>query len=578
VNGLAGRIPLHGTLDELGLRVMFCGYIAEPAALCSRLGIDATPKPAHARLIAHAYRAWGRELQAHVLGEYAAVVYDPRDDVALLTHDALGLVPLYYVDGPDGLAFSTHLPDLVDAATSNALDDEYLADFLALGVVSTERTPYPSIRRLLPGQSLWWSNGTLRVLRTWNLADAPAVRCRDDAEYEERFRTLLGEAVRSASETTGSLWSDLSGGLDSSSVTSVAARSGRELTAFSVVSEEFPETDERRWMRAVVDQYALPWQQLRIEDMLPFARLPGEFVGEPTPSAINAEYHDREHELLTSAGATTLLTGHGGDAVLGAFPGSIATHLADPLFEGRPIAALRDVAAWRNGSGKNRSYSYWLLRSLVEPAVSHLRGRDIRASAYLPVQPWLEADYVRSAHLSARFHRRHAPRCRQPGRQQLWDALWTSVLSLNADAQRSRSYDVRYPLLHRPLVEFMCGIPWQQKLRPRCDRYLQRRALEGVLPEIVRRRASKAAGSRALCEGLRRSRDWFAYLTDDSLLARRGIVDSTRWRHAVRQAALGETHGDQFFLAGVAVEAFLRQLDEYRTARPHPRSRSVPAG
>jgi asparagine synthase (glutamine-hydrolysing) len=581
---VAGRLDRLATLEVAGAdsgdsapvecagcQVLVRGYVANRGELCTRLGLAGAEHPTDGELVAHAFRAWGRDLAAHVLGEYAAVVLDRHANSALLTHDSLGLAPLFYGIRGDSLVFSTRLADLVDRAASASLDDEYIADFLALGCLTTERTPYRSIKRLLPGRSVWWSGGRLSQLTGWDLAGAAPLRRRDDGEYEEEFRALLGDAVRGALATSGSLWSHLSGGLDSSTVTSMAATLGAPgLAAFSLVAPGLPDADERRWMRAVVDLYDLPWHQLDMETVLPFSRLPDDFLGEPTPSVVDAEQIHVRRELFGSHGVTTVLTGAGGDGALGAFHGPIATHLADRLFDGHPIAALRDVADWKRGSREHRSSSYWMLRSVLEPTVDHLRGRAILAGVKLPLQPWIEPGYASAMRLDERSGLRVAPRCRHPGRQRLWDSLWIESLAMGAVAQRAQPYDVRSPLLYRPLVEFMCGIPWEQKLRPRCDRYLQRRALEGVLPELVRRRTSKRDGSRALIEGLRRSPQWFEYLTDESLLARRGIAGGGEWRRAVQQAALGQTHGDQFFIAGVAVEVWLRQLQEHLRGAPDP--------
>ncbi len=586
MNEFAGRIDRAGRLAtdagtparHLGLDVLVHGALDDRTELGRRLGIDAARCAGDGELLAHAYRAWGRELQAQVVGQFAAVVVDPRAGTALLTHDALGLAPLFYAERGAELAFSTDLVGLIDSAAAAALDEEYLADYLALGFIKDERTPYRGIRRLLPGRSLWWADGRVRELRGWSLAGVAPVRCRDDGEYEERFRALLTAAVRAGLEGAGPVWSDCSGGLDSSSVTAVAAMlGGHELTAYSVVTPDYPESDERRWMRAVVERYELPWQQLDIATVLPFSRLPDEFAGEPSAAVIEVAQLRAQRELLAAHGVTTVLTGRGGDAVLGASPGPVATHLADPLFEGRPLAALRGVRAWQQESPERRSGAYWLLRSVVAPTVAHLRGESVRAGVRLPLQAWLQPDYVVRTGLRERVRRRLAPRCRQPGRQPLADSLWLAALATSSPLQRGQPFAVRAPLLYRPLVEFMCAIPWEQRLQPRCDRYLQRRALAGVLPELVRRRASKAGGSRPFIEGLRRSREWFGYLTDDPLLARHGIVDADRWRHAVRKAGLGETHGDQYFLAGVAVEAWLRQLAEHRRRLASTTPRREPA-
>jgi asparagine synthase (glutamine-hydrolysing) len=581
MNGFCGSLTRGGTLEvvagdgvsafeeHLGCRVLVWGYIADRTALSRRLQLHPSRRLSDGELLAHAFRMWGRDLQAHVCGEYAAVICDLRAKTGLLTHDALGLAPLFYARRSDSVAFATHLVDLIDAATSETLDDEYLADFLTFGVITSARTPYRSIRRLVPGQSLWWSDGQLREVQTWDLADVAPVWCRDDGEYEEQFRALLDAGVRAALDTVDSTWISLSGGLDSSSVACVAAQLGaRDLAAYSVVCPAWPEADEQRWMQAVVDRCGLRWHKVDVATILPFSRLPDEFYGEPTQAVIDEEELRVRNELVGSHGAAVMLTGHGGDTVLCASPGSIPTHLADPLFDGHPIDAVRAVMSWKNGSPERRSCSYWMLRALVEPTIDHLRARPFRRTEQQLLLPaWVKSDYASEMHLERRARHRLALPCRQPGRQALWDGLWFCGLATANVPQRRMTFESRNPLMYRPLVEFMCGVPWEQKLRPRCDRYLQRRALKGVLPELIRRRASKASGTAALVEGLRRSSDWLAYLCDSPMMAERGIVDADQWRHAVRQASVGQTHGDKFFLAGVAVETWLKQLSGYRARK-----------
>jgi len=577
VNIFSGRLTAFGTLaavlrpgcsitEFLGCQILVRGYLADRNALRRQLGLDPVGQLSDSEILAHAFRRWGQELQAHVNGEYAAVILDLSAGAALLTHDALGLMPLFFSHRNDGLSFATHLADLVDVATSDTLDAEYLADFLVFGGVTSERTPYPSVKRLLPGQSLWWSDGRLRQIRSWNLADVPPLRCRDDAEYEEQFRGLLHSGVQAALAPAGATCIALSGGLDSSSIACVAAGcQARDLVAYSIVCPGWPEVDEQRWMQAVVDRCNLSWEKVDMESVLPFAVLPSDFQGEPSQAAVDEKQIRTQEEVLASRGITIMLNGHGGDTVLGASTGAVPAHLADPLFDGKPITALRAVRHWKEDSQEQRSYFYWVVRTLLQPALDHLRARQVRgADRRSPVCPWIKRAYATEMRLEQRARQRLTPRCDHPGRQSLWNSLWTMSLAMNAALQRRTSFELRAPLLYRPLVEFMSGIPWEQKLQPRCDRYLQRRALKGVLPEIVRRRASKASGNPAIVEGLRRSRDWVAFLCDSPVMAEREIVDADQWRQAVRQASVGQTHGDRYFLACVVVEAWLKQLREYR--------------
>jgi hypothetical protein len=62
--------------------------------------------------------------------------------------------------------------------------------------------------------------------------------------------------------------------------------------------------------------------------------------------------------------------------------------------------------------------------------------------------------------------------------------------------------------------------------------------------------------------GLNRSPTWFELLTDDPLIARRGLVDREKWIEAVRRARVGYLEADRFFLAAASLEAWLGQLEE----------------
>ena len=211
-----------------------------------------------------------------------------------------------------------------------------------------------------------------------------------------------------------------------------------------------------------------------------------------------------------------------------------------------------------------RQLGYWLRRGLAEPGYNHLMRRRNRGDDPRALPPWIAADYRRAMRLESRETASWTPRCATPSRQLASDSLWRAG---GMTVPWPTGYVQRHPLLHRPLVEFMLGAPWEQKLRPRCDRYLQRRAMKGILPEIVRRRSSVATGTAALVEGLRQSREWRDYLCDSPQIAERGMADREKWREAVRQASVGHTHGDKHFVTTVAMEVWLKQMRELSIPR-----------
>jgi len=315
-------------------------------------------------------------------------------------------------------------------------------------------------------------------------------------------------------------------------------------------------------MRDVAEMHGVPWHRIDADECLPFSDLPGRFDAEPTVAVVERAYQRVEDACLRDHGVDVLMAGDGGDGVL-CSAGVPPRHLADSLYSLRPLRAAREIDRWRRASRQKRSTLYWFARHGLEPALDHLRGRSVRELRGYGVPAWIDPSYARERRLDRRAGVRHTTRCRTPGLQATWNGVWVMSTCAGAAGQRATPYVTRHPLLHRPLVEFMFAIPWEQKVRADVDRYLQRRALRGILPESVRRRGGKFGYSQPLYEGLRRNRDWVDLLTDRPRLAERGIVGLEPWREAVSQARFGRTHTDKHFLAALSLEVWLQQLESF---------------
>ena len=548
-----------------GCRILFRGHLAHRRELAERFG--AAPGASAEELLARAYRRHGEALTRVVLGEYAAVVLDVAAHTALLVHDALGIVPLFYAERSGELTFATHLTTLVEALGVRQLDEEYIADFLATGEIPGARTPYAQVQRLLPGEVLRWANERVGSRFAWTLAQADAELPASDAGYDERIVQLVHDAVRAALDEDERVFAELSGGLDSSTVVSAAASAGRALDAVSFVYSRWPPADERRFMEAVAERWNVTLHPIDASELLPFSEPPAGFFAEPTPSIYMGRLARARDELLASHGADVLLTGTGGDEVFGSDAG-MPFHLGDALFTGRPWRALQDVSEWGGRGARSMLHSVW--HELLAPAVRHVRGRQVWRVPSKDLPDWIDREYRAARALDTRCEGRLSPRCATPSRQFVADALWNIALNLGTRAQRGVRHDTRHPLLYLPLVEFMSCAPPHYKVRPGADRVLQRRALRGILPEAVLRRRSKASGSWGLVEGIRRSSAWCELLSDRPEMVERGIADRERWRLAVRQARVGQLHGDRFFMTGVALEAWLQQLRERRAPVGEP--------
>ncbi|MEM1129476.1 MAG: asparagine synthase-related protein [Pseudomonadota bacterium] len=558
-----------------GCWVFFSGHLADPADLARTLGGAATDS---AELMARAYRRWGDAIQAHVLGEYSLVLWDPDARKLILTQDAVGLGGLFHRHDRDGVTFATHFRDLLDLSAETAIDPGYVAGFLANGQALDARTPLTHVKRLLPGRTIVAGQDGMHDRITWDPSALPVLRPGPE-DAEAMFRDLLKNAVRASVNPDGQTWIALSGGLDSATIASVAGDLGLEsVGAYSFVAGDAPGGDERAWAEAVIEAYPMPWHTIDAASAMPFSDLPRPelFQGEPSSAVIDGTGNRMLVDLLRDHDVRSVLTGHGGDLLLGAMPGNRPSHLVDLVWAGRLAAAARGVGAWSRSAHAPRSAAFLWRHAVLSPGLSHLRGHRFAADEMRDLPDWISPDYARAADLRGLGRRAPAlPRDRFPGRQEIRDSIWALALSGNAAPFEGR-HDTRRPFLHRPFLEFMLSVPGTERYTPRCDRWLQRRALKGILPEAVRRRGGKFFGTWPLVAGLARSPDWVDYLTETPQLVAHGITTAPAWRTALERACVGHTQGDRYFLTAIILEVWLKQMAA-RTA-PRPDLRTIAEG
>jgi asparagine synthase (glutamine-hydrolysing) len=540
-------------------QVLYRGYVANSGDILDHLHrrnveLDGS---GDAALFAAAHLLWGNNLSEYVLGEYALAIYDPSSSELLLTRDGLGIHPLFYSCDNKRIVFGTHLEELLRVVEPGRLDEIYLGEQLLLVHWSFERTPFRNISNLILGRSIVWSHGQLKKVPAWNLSQARPVRYPRDGDYEERFRELLYSAVRNVTPTNRKVWATLSGGLDSSSIVCAAKQVGIELETLSFIFTRSHSSDERQWMAAVAKQCGYPRHQIDSDQYPPFSELPTEFYGSPNLVAPYAAFFRSYEAYVAKHDVEVVLSGGGGDHVL---IGDMADpiYLADNMLRFELPHLWSGLKEWQNNQRRRRSLRYLMWNFVLQPSLRYFRRWPVTPRFILPTLPWIDKRLSRA--LSAIEKGRHSPaKGGSPGDQYYLERIWDfSLMNAMNTNQVVRSVEVRYPLVYRPLVEFSYGIPWTQKLSWDSDRFLQRRALLGVLPEKVRLREDKMGPTQAVIDGFRHARDWWDALAKPSRMADLGLVDEKEWKDAVRRAQAGQIRALSFFLQGVSVEWWLQ--------------------
>jgi asparagine synthase (glutamine-hydrolysing) len=175
----------------------------------------------------HLYEDYGTACLSRLRGEFAFALWDGPNDTLFAARDRFGIKPLYYATHSGTLYLASEIKTLLAARVPARWDRA--AFFQANHLLGTphDRSLFEGIHPVPPGHYLLASGGQVRLIRYWDFDYPPAGDARPvglDAEYVERFRHALDEAVRLRLRADVSVGCYLSGGLDSCAVLGLTAK------------------------------------------------------------------------------------------------------------------------------------------------------------------------------------------------------------------------------------------------------------------------------------------------------------------------------------------------------------------
>lgn len=543
-----------------GGAVVTDGTVDDPALWIERLGarwpID--PQAGPAEIVWWAHAEWGDGCGAKLDGELSFLLWDARRRRLVAWRDLLGCRELFFRHNEGATWIGSQLRQVTgDDLGPEHLDFEYIADLIAHGRPVGPRTTFLSVKALPAGHTLVLdADGSLEISRRATIEPA-AVVCASDDEWLEAFRERFEIAVSRCVDGGGTVWAELSGGLDSSSIVSVwaAREGGRRPSTVSLVWPETPRSDERAWAALVAKQWGVETRFLPAD---------GRFFERPEDGArlrnhphyglLCHSMFELEARTLREAGVERLLSGSRAEAVV-LQENQQPFHLAGLLRRGRVptlIRTARDYADANNASVFGL-LSCYALRPTFFPDRRPRCWNQARVR-----QPWVGTDFARRFDLVQRMESRPVERRFNSSARQFQYELLRESEQAVVRGVLEWSTEMRHPFLDRSLVELCLAIPWTSKVRPGRDKRLLRDGLRAFLPEALAERSGwtspTAAASRTLVER------WPSIGPDlsDPLLAELGIVDRRRWREALGRIRVGAMADFAQFTTFMALEYWLR--------------------
>lgn len=189
----------------------------------------------------HLYRTMGAGFLQKLNGMYAGAIYDPVRKKILLFRDRFGIKPLYYTEWDNTFVFSSEIKPLLHGSRLPVkLNESRISTFFTYRYTPGEETMFSGVKRLPPGSYLEYdiNTGKYSIDRYWEyqLNNIDQDISLEDAA--EQFNYLLEDAVRIRLRSDVEVGSLVSGGIDSSAVASLAAKSRPGIPLFTISFDE----------------------------------------------------------------------------------------------------------------------------------------------------------------------------------------------------------------------------------------------------------------------------------------------------------------------------------------------------
>jgi asparagine synthase (glutamine-hydrolysing) len=542
----AGRQPMADPCARV--QVVFNGEIYNYQELRSELqGLGRRFRTAtDTEVILEAYLQWDAACLERLNGMFAFGLWDLHRQRLLLARDRAGEKPLFYRTDGRSLAFASELKALfADPACPRVLDLEALDDYLAFGYVPGSRCLARGIQKLPQGHALTFDgrSGAVQTWPYWQVhTGTPPDGAESDDELMQEFGRLLADSVRLRMIADVPVGVMLSGGVDSSLVVAMAARtSSRPVKTFTISFPGHGAFDEAPYARTIARHFGTEHIELAAEpatvDLLPeLARQYDEPIADSSmvPTYLVSRLIRQE--------ATVALGGDGGDELFGGYPhhswvqqrGRIGTWLPGPA----RAAAQAIVTRVMPPGMKGRNY---LLSLAARPPYNIVQfnvlfDADARRRLLSPVGSHGRTSQTPEDYKAALCHPRDSP-LRQTTALDFQTYLVDDILVKVDRASMLCSLEVRAPFLDPRLIDLAFRrTPDRLRATASERKILSRRLAAQLLPSTLdlTRKQGFSLPLRQWFKG-----DWGRYIEGVLTSREADLFD----RRAVRQLFAGQRRG-----------------------------------
>lgn len=468
-----GKQPMTRSKGEHSYTICYNGELYNTEDLRKTLLVKGYSFNGHSdtEVLLTSFIEWKENCLEYLNGIFAFAVWDHQEEVLFIGRDRLGVKPLFYLETASGFMFASEQKALLahpDVKTE--VDREGLCEVFGLG---PSRSPgagiFKNMKELRPGHGLIFSKNGLKIWRYWNVKSEVHTDSLD--ETSEKVRELFTDSVKRQLVSDVPLCTFLSGGLDSSAITAIAANHYQEegkgkLHTYSIDYEgndqyfkenEFQPNADSFWINKMTETFQTVHHHSVISQ-------------QDLASYLTEAVHVRDLPGMADIDSSLLWFCR---EIKQDFTVSLSGECADEIFGGYPW--------FHRQEDLNRPGFPWM-RSINERQGmlrDHWRGKlnleDYMMSKFtdtIAEVPVLEGESPEDAKRRQLFY---------------LNIIWfmTALLDRKDRMSMGASLEVRVPFADHRLVEYVWNIPWEMKMHGNREKGILRKALEGALPDEV---------------------------------------------------------------------------------------------
>jgi len=493
-----GQQPMH---DGAGNWITYNGEIYNYLELRRELGEESFRTTSDTEVVLRAYRRWGPACVERLRGMFAFAIWDEAEEQLFCARDPFGIKPFAYTLHDGVFYAASEAKGLLPFLPSIETDLDALKDYLAFQFCLAGKTLFKGVRDLQPGHTLTVRKGAVHERRYWEAEYEP------DFDHRERWltrrlRELVEESVAFHLRADVPVGAYLSGGLDSSITTSLAAdRVGPDFQAFTGRFTRGERYDETRYARLLAERrgFRLHEQTIDAADFVDNIRDVVYHLDYPVAGP--GSFPQYMVSRLAASHMKVVLGGQGGDETFGGyaryllayFEQCIKAAIDGTMHDGNFVVTYESIIPqlgtlreykplmqqfWREGLFDDLDARYF---RLIDRAPDLGEAIDWRVlGEYSPFETFssiFRADNVRKESyfdLMTHFD---------------FKTLLPALLHVEDRVSMAHGLESRVPFLDTRVVEFAATLPADVKFKQGQLKHSLKEAMRGVLPvEIVNRR------------------------------------------------------------------------------------------